>query len=236
VSTPACEEIDQMLAAAALAGVDEDQKRALDDHLAGCDDCRASAARHMAVAAVLPLAVEEVEPDAALRRRIMATVNAEADRRGASRGRSGLGRLFRWVPSGRAYTGAGLVALAGLAAMVIWTVTTSPNVVHLRGAGTTAQPQAQADLFIDRHDHTAQLQVHGLSRPTSSTEVYEVWLIRGGKPQAVAYLQAQPDGSYSTTLGEDISGYSVLATTLEPRPGNAAPQGTEAFSISLTSA
>ena len=77
-TTMSCDEAEALLAVGALSGVPPAEGEALRRHLTGCAQCSASARRHAQVAALLPLQLDEEEPPPELRRRLMATVYAEA--------------------------------------------------------------------------------------------------------------------------------------------------------------
>jgi len=62
----------------ALNALAADDKSAADRHLAECPECRQTVAGYRGVADVLPLAAPTTDPDAGVRRRVMAAVRSDA--------------------------------------------------------------------------------------------------------------------------------------------------------------
>ena len=61
-----------------LGALHDDEQRAFEQHLAGCEACRREVGELRMAAAMLPLAADQVAPPDALRERIMRTVREEA--------------------------------------------------------------------------------------------------------------------------------------------------------------
>jgi anti-sigma-K factor RskA len=57
------DELINLLGAYALDAVDDDERRAIDEHLQGCADCRAEVAQHLEVAAALGATTVSAAPD-----------------------------------------------------------------------------------------------------------------------------------------------------------------------------
>jgi anti-sigma-K factor RskA len=57
------DELMSLLGAYALDAIDDDERRAVEEHLAGCAECRAEVARHLEVAAALGTTVAAAAPD-----------------------------------------------------------------------------------------------------------------------------------------------------------------------------
>ena len=69
--------IAEMSGAYALDAVTPDEARAVEEHLAGCDACRALVADMRDIVRVLPLAADSVAPSSALKRRILDLASEE---------------------------------------------------------------------------------------------------------------------------------------------------------------
>lgn len=244
-----CDEADVLLAAAAVGALDPEDEHRVRRHLRGCAECAAAAAGYRRATDLLPLAVDLVEPPPALRARILATVYAEAA--GAAGPvqprRPWVSRLWERVPSGRAFSAAGMLgtAVATLVAGVsIWEwrgagSTPAPATLSVSACGLTAQPGACGTLTYDSRTHQAILTVRGLDRipvvdnhPTAS---YEVWLITPDRhTQAAAFLTLQPDGvTWVAAMEGDMSRYVEVATTREPGGGSSTPTGSEVLRLTL---
>ena len=72
-----------------LGALHDDEQRAFEQHLAGCEACRREVGELRMAAAMLPLAADQVAPPDALRERIMRTVREEATPQAASAAGSG---------------------------------------------------------------------------------------------------------------------------------------------------
>ena len=70
------EEYKEMLAAYALGALEPTEVRALEEHLASCDDCSAEVAEWRATASALAFSAEGVEPSAQLRSSILESVRS----------------------------------------------------------------------------------------------------------------------------------------------------------------
>ncbi|HET9050243.1 MAG TPA: anti-sigma factor [Candidatus Dormibacteraeota bacterium] len=248
-----CQEADVLLACWSVSGVEANEHRALRRHLAGCPDCRASAAAYRRAADLLPLAVDDVEPPPGLRSRVLAAVHAEA---GAPRPANTAGRareswwsgLWRRVPSGRAVTAvAGLAATAAVAVAVVAFVTrpapapAAPEAVVVRACGL-APPAPCGTLRYDPAAQQAVVTVTGLpavpvvgGAPRSS---YELWTVRAdGSVSAAGFLTQVPGGStYTAAMTGDMTGVVAVATTQEAYGGGPAPKGPEVLRLDLTGA
>ena len=77
--TTACHEMQGQAALYALGALDTEEARAVEEHLsAGCETCEAELEPFTSVVAMLGLAVEEEEPPAGARERLLARLAADA--------------------------------------------------------------------------------------------------------------------------------------------------------------
>lgn len=238
-----CDDIDLLLAAHSVGALDPADERPLQLHLGTCTRCRTAAAVYIDTADLLPLALEQVTPPAALRSRLLARVHAEVAGDAAPpvpRVPAHL-RLWRAVPAGRGLTSAGGLAAVAAAVLAVWSFAVphghpapapSPVLVS-RACGVSTLPSACGTLTYSPSTHQSVLTVQGLpalplvnSQPVGA---YAVWLIRGnGSPVLGAYLSAAPDGrSWTAVLDGDVTTYQAVATTHEPRVGGSVPTGPE---------
>lgn len=241
-----CDECGRLLAAHAMDSLD-DHGAEVEAHLRDCQRCRMVAAAHRTASNLLPLALEPVKPSAALRSRLLAQVHAEAagEQRGSVRAPrlSSRVRLWQAVPASHGLTTAGgLTAVAGVALAAWWgfvhhAPAAPPVVLVSHACGLIPLPSACGELSYTPRGRQAVLTVHGMPAPpvvnNQATGVYEVWLMRpNGSAQPVAYLTRAPGGtSWTAVIEGDISGSTMVATTLESDAGHPVPSGPEVLAI-----
>ena len=91
-------EVQDLLGAAVLGAVSGAELRAVQAHLAVCDECHEAVRRLGGVATVLPLTVPEITPPPALRGRILAAVGQEEHMEGRSVERTDAAAASRPLP------------------------------------------------------------------------------------------------------------------------------------------
>ena len=72
--------------------------------------------------------------------------------------------------------------------------------------------------------------------PAPSGKIYEMWIIpKGGAPAPAGLFQSQSDGTamYLRKGAVDMASAAVIAVTLEPEAGSAAPTSTPLIAASL---
>ena len=224
------EQVDELIAAYSLGAVDDAEAALVRRHLPDCPECQDTLLRMTEVVAVLPLSLEEVEPPAELRERILARVAGAP----ASPGEAGamaptIGKLLvlRRVPSWAPLAAAAVL----LAAMFGWNIS-----LQTRSTGTPAPTTQQASLVDTSHSavgnvtymkdqQLAFVNFRSLTAPAAGT-TYELWVIpRGGKPQASGVFLPNPDGSAVLVLNRSINHGDVVAVTEEAPGGVDQPTG-----------
>jgi hypothetical protein len=141
---------------------------------------------------------------------------------------------------GRGFTALAAVAVVALVAVGSWSLANRPPASSTVAiAGTTAAPHAHGQLVYTPADAQGILTVTGLPAPAavaSGRSVYEVWLVRPtGSAVAAAFLDRQPDGSWTAVMHGSMSGFSMVAATVEAAGGSAAPSGAAVIQGSLNS-
>jgi anti-sigma-K factor RskA len=222
------EEAQDLLALDAVGGLEPSDRAEMERHVDSCADCRQLAAQYADVASLLPAALEHVQPPARLRRNLMAQVYAEASGPATPWWR----RLFDSIPTSRAFTLVGAVAVVAALVFGIWGATgrNTQQPVAYMVSGTSATGT------LDVSGGTqGVLTVKGLN-PLPATEVYEVWLIpKQGSPQGVAFLSPGPNGGpWTAVMQGNMSLYKSIAATIEPTGGSPTPSDTEVLSGQLT--
>lgn len=244
-----CDEVRDLAAPFVLGALEADEADAVRAHLAACPDAHAEMAELAGTLPALDASVQQVDPPAALRDRIMTAAAADSATEAGSpvqtsvepvaiedhrRSRRGVS----WIAAVAA--GIALVVLAG------WNVLLQGQLDQSRAYAdgvaavlrVAAQPGSLTALLAPQSPATASglasvsadgsmtMAVRSLS-PTTGTEVYTAWVIgTDGVPVSLGDLRPNGDGSATyTASGLPSEPGMVLAITLEPQTGNKAPAG-----------
>lgn len=220
-----------------LGALHDADTQAFAAHLETCAECRAEVAALQPVADVLPMAAPQELPPPALKGRIMAVVESEAEllraagpeadrvgggagaRSRGGRGRDRFGWLRRPLPAA-ALAGAALAAV--VLALVLFGGGDSDASKTIPGFG----PQgAQVALRVD--DDHGQLEIEGMPAAPAG-QVYQVWLVTGkDKPRATHALFSVPaDGRARVEIPESLKGTDQVLITAEPSGGSEQPTST----------
>jgi anti-sigma-K factor RskA len=190
------DDLHQLSAAYALDALDPGDRRAFEEHLADCDDCRAELASLGETVGALALAADGPAPPADLRDRIVSAARAEPPKVIA------LGPRRSRVYALTAVAAAAVVGLAiGLA-------------LALSGGG----PSNQLALKL-QPSGSSQLTARGFDRAPSG-KVYEIWIIRNGRARPVAVFRG--GDTHVVDMGKVPKG-TVVAVTLERAPRASTP-------------
>ena len=230
-SGPGHERWQDATAAYVLGALDEAERDAFEEHLAGCPACREEVDELLPAANALPMSVEPVDPPPSLKARIMAEVEREAsllaaagpeaDRPPAApeRRRRFTLRVPRLVPS--------VVA----AALLVIGIAIGVGAAALRGEPertVTAQVSGApgASLQVELSGHEGRLTARGLPAPPRG-RVYQVWLKREGhaaEPTAAMFLPSR-DGAATASVPGSMEGVDQVMITDEPDGGSPQPTG-----------
>jgi anti-sigma-K factor RskA len=232
MSTPARDH-DQWtdsLGAWLLGALPEDEAAGFKRHLDECAVCREDAVALQVAADALPASVEPRTPPPALKARIMAVVESEAQllqaagpesdrphRRESDR-RRGLGGLF--ARPALAWGLAALLLVVGAGAGLLGSEA-------LQGGPETiaAQVGGGGRATLEVEDGHGRLVASKLPAPPSG-RVYQVWLDKGGKtPEPTnALFSTSSDGSASVDV-PSLDGVKRVMVTDEPSGGSRTPTG-----------
>jgi hypothetical protein len=228
------------LAAYLLDALEPAEKRALDDHLAGCPAC-AERLRWMAPAVdVLPAAVTPRQPPAALKSRLMDVVNRESamigsaadpDRAARREPADGSSRrhLLRFGSLSLRPALAGIGVFLLLAAGVVG--------YAVRDSGSSGSSEQVYAARADKPDSIAwgTLQVDGdagslhvANLPvTKKGEVYQAWIqdtgSAGGTVHASSVFVVSGDGTGDVAIPDGLSNARRVMVTREPKGGSEHP-------------
>jgi anti-sigma-K factor RskA len=210
--------IDELLAARALDGLDDDDATVLERELAAhgdCDECRRLEAQHAEVAGMLAFTLDPRPVSDGMVDRILsqsrtdvgtaATAAAAAPDALTARRNA---RLVRWQA---AFGVAAAVALV-LAIVLATRPSGGPSVPSVVVAFDGTAP-GQVALAYTPGEPGALVWATGLPDPGPGN-VYEVWMIEGDQAVRGACL-APEDGAVATYLDADLSSADLMAVTVE---------------------
>jgi anti-sigma-K factor RskA len=231
-----------------LDALEPEERDAFEHHLQSCAACRTEVAELRSVVDILPLVVEQIEPSTSLRERILADIEPlESELPNLTSLPGGVPRpagIRRpWFERGGRYlavaAAAVIVALGGWNVHLQQEVHNQPAAAGYyrdvaaavasgasvwRVAGTAGDPAASAAMVQPRGHTPAYLLVHGLA-PAPSHRVYQLWLMRGGKPTSAGVFSPSGSDPQVVRLPVPATGYTQTAVTVEPGP-NGSPQPT----------
>jgi anti-sigma-K factor RskA len=209
-----------------LGALEPDEAAAFEAHLAGCETCRRDVADLRVAADALPVSVPIVSPPPALKTRIMAVVEQEAELlesagRGADRPRAARPRrrLLDWLTRPAVALACALVLLAGggLAGALLSGGDDARTVV-----ATTEAPDA--DVRLEIRDDGSRLVARDMPAPPRG-RIYQVWLKRPGRdPEPTSVLwSTRNDGSAEVAVPGSLDGVEAVLVTHEPLGGSDEP-------------
>lgn len=246
-----CAEIQELLAAYSLDALDEREREVVAGHLERCPPCGTDLPEYEMIAGGLGLAVEQQEPPADLRGRILAA--AARDAGAPAHPGKGLLRLPRPRPVAVVAALALVVALsaalwaAGLqmelgeqrAAIAtlrerasrfdrVVTVLQAPDLRVRALAGTDAAPSGMGRVYVDPHTGAGMLTVRALP-PLPSGRAYQLWWVRpDGKRESGGLLTWTDQGGNGYVLVQcpvPCTSFEAAGVTEEPTGGSPAPTG-----------
>jgi anti-sigma-K factor RskA len=212
-----------------LGALPEGDRAAFEGHLATCAACREELDDLRVAAEALPVAAPPMRPPPALKARIMAEVEREAELlRSAGpaadraapppRRRFAFPRLAFPAPAAAALACAALLVGLGVGAWLFGS-SGGHTVDFRRSPALTASATAELDV----KGNNAVLVARGLPEPATG-RVYQVWLQRDGQaPEPTAALfTPRRDGSAMASVG-DVKGVEKVMVSSEPLGGSPMP-------------
>ena len=224
-----------MIPVHALSAVDAADERGLNEHLAGCAECRRELAEWEATAATLALSADPMEPSPQVRERILAEIKSPTVLPFKNPRRN------LWQRLGSLGSIAAVLAFAALlvSVIVLWQqnrrlrqeneivqILSSPGARVKDLKGTTEAPGASAKIVFGSEGR-ALLITSGLPQPPQGKE-YQLWFIepkRAPRPGKTFSTDSAGRGRLEERVWEVDREYSVFAVTLEPAGGLNSPTG-----------
>jgi anti-sigma-K factor RskA len=206
------------LAGYVLGALDPGETAAFEQHLAGCDACRAEVEELQGLPALMEQAAPPVEVPPGLRERTFAAVERAA---AGSRRRGPLLRLA-------AVAAALVIALVGGVVVSQFGSSERGEVIELALAASAGQRgRATAELRQVEDGVVIDMEVSGLA-PNQADSVYECWFVGPGdtleQPNRVSAgtFKVGADGRASLRLhsAADLRRFPVMGVTLEKDRGN----------------
>jgi anti-sigma-K factor RskA len=207
------------LAAYALGALEESEAAALQHHLEGCDECRMHLRWLQPAVDLLPGAVAQLEPPPRLRKRLIATVRAEA--REAARAGPGTARRRGWAAfllRPATALAAGILLVAGAVGGYLLHQPSDPS----EFVAQPPNPTSSARGTLESEDGSAILHVEGMPA-LARDEVYQAWIKRDGalEPSTVFVLQRNRSGE--AAISGSLEGADAVLVTKEPSGGSRQP-------------
>ena len=218
--------IHSLTAAYALDALDDEDERAFEEHLRGCDRCREELAELTEAAGALAYAVEPQLPPPDLRARIV-----EQARRERSNVIPFRPRRLPVIVTGSVAAVAAAVAVA----LGLWANSLSDRLDEQRSAlNVLADPNARSidvagaeGRLVVSTTGRAALVLSGVPRaPRGKT--YEAWVIQRGEPRPSGIFDSD-GGREVVALTRAVPDGAVVAVTLERDGGVEAPTGSPLF-------
>jgi len=235
----------ESLGAWLLGALPDDEAVGFKAHLAECPVCREDAAFLQVAADALPASAVQVPAPPALKDRIMAVVQQEAQLLAAAgpeadrpkparerRRRLGFGSLS-WRPAFVLPVTLLLLMLGGGAALVAQRSLDDERTLPAQIARERAGTGARAELMVGNGN--AVLTGTRLPAPPRG-RVYQVWLDRGGEvPEPTSALfSPRRDGSASVSVPGSLKGVRQVLVTDEPEGGSNAPTREPTLTVNTT--
>jgi anti-sigma-K factor RskA len=234
------EQVEAIAALQAIGAATPDEELSIEEHLAGCAECRRARDEFSEAATLLVRALDPITPPNGIRRRILSAV---ADRQQSEETPSGATFNPWWLATAATLFLAlwgwrefGIrVARERLQSQQAEIMRLSEENARLTQrasqtrtidlAGQEISPRASAKVFLQPDQRRAVVFFYDL--PANATDkTYQLWLVRAGQttPESLGVFDMNSSGRASMVVNdlpsaEDIKG---LAVTLEPRGG--APQ------------
>lgn len=209
-----------------LGALEPGEAAALEQHLAGCEECRTELAWLRPAVQILPEAVERVEPPPQLRARVMEEVQAGSGRSERAP-RSAPGGRWRVVLRPAAGLAVVLALIAGVFGYAIrdgGSGGDSSTVVAGKAPGVTVEMVRTGDSGTLHFAHLRQLP---------SDEVLQAWVRRGDRVESAKTLFVPNRDGTATAVIEDMQGVNAVMVTAEPRGGSAQPTSEPIVSVAL---
>jgi anti-sigma-K factor RskA len=229
------DELSGLLAAYALDILSEDEAQVVARHLPECADCRAALAAYRQVTDDLALAVPDEAPDAALKQRLMARIQAESHT--VAQPSAGVWDTIAAVMRGWRPVALALAVLLIISVVLSWQQAREAQERVARQITLTATDvasEAQGVIQIGEDGDRGTLVVEGLP-VLEPDHQYQLWLIHDGERVSGGVFSVASDGRGSLTIvaPQPLGDYAAYGITIEPFGGSPGPTGERVLGYNL---
>jgi anti-sigma-K factor RskA len=229
--------VTELIPAYALDALDLEEKRIVEEHLAGCAICRDELSAYQGVVEHLALAAPDAVPSPALKGRLLERVRPKAEPRPSWWEQ--LAALWR-----QAAPAWGVISVVIIIGLVLLNLnlrdqsqagTVDPSGMRVVAlSGTDAAPEAVGKLVLSRDGEYGALIVDGLP-PLSEAQQYQLWLIKDGQRTSGGLLSVNDEGygALWISASESLDIYAEFGMTVEPAGGSPGPTGEKVLGGSL---
>jgi hypothetical protein len=224
-----------------LGAMPPDERDGFVAHLENCPVCRRDVEELALAAEALPLSVPAVAPPPALKDRIMAIVESEAELLAAAGEEADAPRRSASARARRGFLGGLLMrpAVAAACAAVLLVVGGVVGAV-LSGGGdgertVVAQTTARgADVRLEIRDDRGTLVARDMPAPPPG-RIYQVWIKRPGveAPEPTSVLWSTRDGTADVAVPGPLDDVEAVLVTREPRSGSETPSESPVITVPL---
>ncbi len=213
-----------------LGALPSEELDGFEAHLRDCEQCRRDVAELRVAADALPVSVAPVAPPPALKDRIMAVVESEAQLLAAA-GRRADRPEPPATPARRRRGFGGWLMRPGVALACAAVLLVGGGVAGIVLAGgddartvVASATDPRADVKLEIRDDGATLVARDM-RPPPQGRIYQVWLKRPGRdPEPTSVLwSTRADGSAEVAVPGSLDGVEAVLVTDEPEGGSDVP-------------
>lgn len=218
------------VAAYALGALDSAESEAFRAHLQTCSVCQEELTAFQQVVNELPLAAAPHKAPAAIRRKVMREVNADARRASASAASGRSARRSGRLLSRPAMALGATLLVAVVVAVAVLTGSSSGPATRVVTGQVVGPGTAQLRIVSDR----ASLVVHHFAQPPSG-KIYQVWLVHGKNAPSptMALFSPTSAGNAVEEVPGNLKGVSSVLVTPEPMGGSPHPTHPPVISVPL---
>ena len=229
------EHVFDLIPGYALGILDEDEKKHVDEHLAGCKTCQTEVQSYKLVMDELPMGVRTSTPPPGLKAKVMAQA-ADTQQSSISSQAVGFWEALRnaFISRAPAWGALSLVIILALAIsnILLWQqisslrIQTQHELTSIAMRGTDITPKASGVLVMSIDGEYGVLVVDRLPQ-LDSTEQYQLWLIQDGERTNGGVFSVNDEGYGSLLVSSDqhLSSFSAFGVTVEPAGGSPGPTG-----------
>jgi anti-sigma-K factor RskA len=204
-----------------LGALDDTERERFEAHAAVCHVCQDEIDRLRVAADALPRSVEQHDPPAALKQRLMDEVRLEMPANGTPH-RAPARRRWRLSMPRVAIAASVAALLLGLGAGLLVAGGSSGGSKTVAASVDARRVGAAHATLIAAKDGPAELRVMGMPQLRRG-QVYEVWLKRGNRIEPGALFSVNRNGDGVGAVPGGINGVTAVMVTREPAGGSQQP-------------